>query len=409
MENDWSKRMNMEKGFTSFNPSESFVIHCRWVVLNRKTANEMISALNRCANATFRDAPPVVCYFFRISNDQELATDIKNKTKTIGQHPHYSKLYKMLDMNMGLDFIIAKCKREEIDPMPFLRNISRDELMELHESELQFDPVVIDLTEFYLDNRSFVSHASSKDYMDSYSVLMQPHRSIQPFTVVLGTPTLRIYEGVLEPMLKARKRLENRAERLNLNLKMNDDDSSSQQLCAYVLFDVNIEQKESLSFDTEKDFDICVTKELNEITNILKPTFDLAVLNEAKTTYRVILACDLIVLLNDIIVKNQALFGALGECLTGAVYIFNTSHYNSNNNNNDNQTNGMNVSYFESMQTYFTKLGIDVVLADVDNTTGATSTAATLAYGVRSWAGHGRHNKYRELTADTTVLCKELA
>jgi hypothetical protein len=70
---------------------------------------------------------------------------------------------------------------------------------------LGFDPVVLDCTEIYLDNRAFSNHAMSKDYLNAYSTLMQPFRSLEVHTVVAGTPTIGIWNRVLEPMLKARR------------------------------------------------------------------------------------------------------------------------------------------------------------------------------------------------------------
>ena len=65
----WQKRLREPKGWVEYNPNESFAIHVQWVVANRVAADEMLAALNRCAEATLRDAPPVVSYFFRISHD----------------------------------------------------------------------------------------------------------------------------------------------------------------------------------------------------------------------------------------------------------------------------------------------------------------------------------------------------
>ena len=88
----WQKRLAEPKGWVEYNPNETFVIHVQWVVANRAAADEMLAALHRCAEATLRDAPPVVSYFFRISHDQRLAESMKKAVATIGDHPQYKKL-----------------------------------------------------------------------------------------------------------------------------------------------------------------------------------------------------------------------------------------------------------------------------------------------------------------------------
>ena len=89
----WQKRLAEPKGWVEYNPNEAFVIHVQWVVANRAAADEMLAALRRCAEATLRDAPPVVSYFFRISHDQRLAESMKKAVATIGDHPQYKKKY----------------------------------------------------------------------------------------------------------------------------------------------------------------------------------------------------------------------------------------------------------------------------------------------------------------------------
>ena len=85
----WQKRLAEPKGWVEYNPNETFVIHVQWVVANRAAADEMLAALHRCAEATLRDAPPVVSYFFRISHDQRLA---ESKFDQISQNATVSRL-----------------------------------------------------------------------------------------------------------------------------------------------------------------------------------------------------------------------------------------------------------------------------------------------------------------------------
>ena len=72
-------------------------------------------------------------------------------------------------------------------------------------AQVGFDPVVLDCTEIYLDNRAFFNHSASMDYQDAYWVLMQPYRSLASHVVVAGSPSAGVWDRVLEPSLKARR------------------------------------------------------------------------------------------------------------------------------------------------------------------------------------------------------------
>ena len=202
----WQKRLAEPKGWVEYNPNETFVIHVQWVVANRAAADEMLAALHRCAEATLRDAPPVVSYFFRISHDQRLAESMKKAVATIGDHPQYKKKYKLAAMNMPLQLITAGCERDGLSPAPFHEGWPSDTAMTAERAaQVGFDPVVLDCTEIYLDNRAFFNHSASMDYQDAYWVLMQPYRSLASHVVVAGSPSAGVWDRVLEPSLKARR------------------------------------------------------------------------------------------------------------------------------------------------------------------------------------------------------------
>ena len=64
----------------------------------------------------------------------------------------------------------------------------------------------MECTELYLDERAFFEHAGSRDYLDAYGGVMQPRLMDQrPITLSMGSPTAKLCEQVLEPMLKAVK------------------------------------------------------------------------------------------------------------------------------------------------------------------------------------------------------------
>jgi hypothetical protein len=252
----WDKRLAETKGFVEYNPAESFVIHVQWVVANPACAHEMLQALAKCARATLRDAPPVLCYCFRISHDQRLAVALKNRVQTAGDHPQLAKKFKMADMNMPLSVIAAMCDREGISSVPFRQ--AEDEgqdggggcwtkdtpMTPERAALLGFDPVVLDCTEIYLDNRAFSNHALSKDYLNAYATLMQPFRSLEVHAVVSGTPTIGIWNRVLEPMLHARRAQEPEPERLSLQPHVFADFAAASMTtsssCDYLHLDVNV-------------------------------------------------------------------------------------------------------------------------------------------------------------------------
>jgi hypothetical protein len=208
--------MARPKGFLEYNPAESFAIHVQWVVASRKAAEEMLEALRTCADCTTRDAPPVLCYFFRISHDQGLAREMREVVKTLGDHPQYKKKFKLAEMGLPAAVVALGCEREGFSGKPFAEGWTADRAMDAElAEELGFDPVVLDLTEVYLDTRAFVDHALSRDYQAAYGVLMQPHRNLAVHTVVSGTPTAAVWDRVLEPSLKARRAVE--PECLNLS------------------------------------------------------------------------------------------------------------------------------------------------------------------------------------------------
>lgn len=230
-------RLARQKGFVEYNPSESFVIHVQWVVANRKAAEEMLEALKTCAAATARDAPPTLAYFFRVSHDQSLAQAMKAGVTTLGEHPQYKKKFKLAEMGLSAPVVAAGCEREGLSGKPFREGWEPDRPMDaVLAEELGFDPVVLDLTEVYLDSRAFVDHASSRDYLAAYGVLMQPHRNLSVHTVVAGTPTDAVWDRVLEPALKARRAAE--PERLNLCCESWRDAAADAAAGGYVLLDM---------------------------------------------------------------------------------------------------------------------------------------------------------------------------
>jgi hypothetical protein len=86
-----------------------------------------------------------------------------------------------------------------IDPLSW----GAGELISGHVQELDYNPVVLECTEVYLDTRSFYDHAASKDWLVASAEVWKASRSLKPTTYCLGNPGDEIWEKHIEPTLKA--------------------------------------------------------------------------------------------------------------------------------------------------------------------------------------------------------------
>jgi len=211
----WQQLLDAPKGSTEYNPTQSFALHVFWVVRSPKAAKEMIEqGFKPCARATMRDTPTTLAYIFRISRDQRLAEKLKNEIKTIGQHPHYQPAFKSMHMGIPRTSIELKLNLGGIDLAPL--SWEPEESISGHEVELDFDPVVLECTEVYLDNRSFYEHSASHEWMKSSTEILKASRSLKPTTYCLGNPSKEIWESSLESYLKAIRFNTNDDERTQL-------------------------------------------------------------------------------------------------------------------------------------------------------------------------------------------------
>jgi hypothetical protein len=193
--------MDSPKGCLEFNPNQSFALHLLWIVRSPTAAAEMLQkGFRDCAKASMRDTPTTLTYFFRIAHDQTVAHKYRQEILTIGQHPHYQSCFKSLEMGLPVKTMETKLSFGGIDVAPL--NWPQDELIEAH-PELDFDPVVLECTEVYLDNRSFYDHSCSRDWMKSSQEILKACRSLKPVTYCIGHPSDQIWEQTLESYLKA--------------------------------------------------------------------------------------------------------------------------------------------------------------------------------------------------------------
>jgi GNAT superfamily N-acetyltransferase len=191
------------KGKTTYHPDQAFVLHVFWEAPSMKAAETVLQSLKRCGEATHRDTPCVPTYHFRISSlNSSSSSSIgggSSKPRTVGQHAQLQDALRKLQLGVPRLAVLADLARRGIGA--HLLDASPDTPLP---EALQQEPVMLELTEVYLDERAFYEHAGSRDYLDAYGAVMQPGLMDRQATVRLGTPTLDIADKILDPMLKAK-------------------------------------------------------------------------------------------------------------------------------------------------------------------------------------------------------------
>ena len=162
--------------------------------------------LAHCARATLRDTPCTPTYFFRISCDQSAAEAMASKVKTIGDHPHHAKAFKSIAMGTPKAAAELKLKTDKIENIaPLSLDPSTPTAEAVAAAALDFAPVAITLSEYYMDTAAFFGHASSPDFLKAHAVVMEGALSLEASTHFLGTPTEFVETAVLAPVLSAKK------------------------------------------------------------------------------------------------------------------------------------------------------------------------------------------------------------
>lgn len=185
-----------EKGNVEYKVGDAFLLHVCWEAPSLDAAKRLLAGLQQCANATHRDTPCVPTYFFRISrNDTELCSP---PPKFVRDHPHLLAALKKLQVGIPPPVVRNELVKRGYDPA--LVELSLD--AELPHA-LQTQPVAVEFTEVYLDERAFMEHAGSRDYLNGYGVVMDPalHYHV-PQTLRTGDPPATIVTNILEPILK---------------------------------------------------------------------------------------------------------------------------------------------------------------------------------------------------------------
>lgn len=184
------------KGKLDFHEGEAVLLHVFWRSPSPEKAQKLLSGLQKCATATHRDTPCTPTYFFRICHsDSDLCPA---PPATVGAHPELLAAKKRLAMGAPLPAVRAHIVRLGLDPA--LLDLPDDASLP---AELRSQPVAVEFTEVYLDERAFMEHAGSRDYLEGYGVVMTPGMSYGvPLTFRLGTPCSTLVDKILEPILK---------------------------------------------------------------------------------------------------------------------------------------------------------------------------------------------------------------
>lgn len=258
----WQLLVESEKGHKEYNPYQSFSLNVKWIVRSKKAAQEMIEkGFEPCSKCTQKDTPTTITYIFRISQNQSLATKFKNEIKTIRQHPHYFSAFKSIDMGIPKPAIEHKLMQGGINLAPL--SWDPETLIEEHKEELDFDPVVLECTEIYLDNRSFYEHIASNEWMKASAEINKPSRSLKPITYCIGSPSDNIWQKAIEPSLKAIRFNDDNREQIKdiqpiLNIEKFEEHIVAQKVF-FIEIDATIENDKILSFRS------CIPKIQNEL------------------------------------------------------------------------------------------------------------------------------------------------
>ena len=185
------------KGQLAYAAREAFLLHVCWEAPTPAVARELLAALRLCAAATHRDTPCVPTYFFRVSHAN--AHLLPPVPRTLAQHPQLNTALLKLQRGVPPPAVHADLRRRGLDPALLLL----DETAELPR-EYQVGPVAVEFTELYLDERAFMQHAGSRDYLAAYGTVTAPGMANgTPVTVRMGTPPASMVERILDPFLRA--------------------------------------------------------------------------------------------------------------------------------------------------------------------------------------------------------------
>ncbi|KAJ1545087.1 hypothetical protein HK405_008153 [Cladochytrium tenue] len=202
--------LDRPKGGLRFNPAQTFALHVTWVVASPSAADSMLArGFTPCAAATQRDTPTTAVYLFRVSRNQRAAEAMRARVRSVADHPHYAPALRQLRMGIARAAVDGKLRLGGIDPAPLdlvLANGGGDCAVDdaaAVAAGLQFDPLVLECTELYLDRRAFYEHAASREWMRASPEILRPAYSLEACTFCVGAPSDDVWDRALEGHLRA--------------------------------------------------------------------------------------------------------------------------------------------------------------------------------------------------------------
>lgn len=117
----------------------------------------------------------------------------------VGQHKQLASAIKKLSVGVSRNAVTADLTRRGIDTAFLDLDLSA----ELPTSLQGQTPLAVEFTELYLDERAFMEHAGSREYLQAYGKVMDPALvNAVPITMRCGTPNESMVEKILDPILK---------------------------------------------------------------------------------------------------------------------------------------------------------------------------------------------------------------
>lgn len=201
----FKERLAAPKGHLDYQPDQAVLLHVFWEAPSMEAALTLLRGLQQCAEATKRDTPCTVTYIFRIVQiDNDLASP---PPSTLQDIPAYVGAHRNLKFGTPRPVVEQEIRKRGLDVSALdLLVTSADASVPIPlppSLQNKIQPVYLEFTEAYLDERAFMEHAASRQYLDGYAVVMNPAAFYRtPVTYRLGTPTQNLIDTILEPVLK---------------------------------------------------------------------------------------------------------------------------------------------------------------------------------------------------------------
>ena len=186
------------KGKTSYAVGEAFLLQVFWETPSREAATELLRGLSCCAAATHRNTPCTPVYFFRLSTcDDDLCPP---PSTTVGDFPALVDATRKLSRGIPAPAVYAELAKKGVDVA--LLSLPAD--TPLPPALRNRQACMVELTEVYLDERAFIEHTGSRDYLDGHAVVMSPalQGARRPRSLQMGHPNAGLVERILEPVLQ---------------------------------------------------------------------------------------------------------------------------------------------------------------------------------------------------------------